>query len=594
MELYVWIGDFGLASINFECVCTIAYIKLTEAPVQIHYSKNPFILVFEEFPVFYHKNVKLNGYYHILEYLKKKDYNLNTKLSPKQVSETYALENMIITSIRPMLVYLFWIHNDNYNNFIKLWYRSVMYFPFNCWFLRFRRERAFELLKVMYSNPDVFEEILQTQADECLTCLVHQLGNQKYFFGNQPTSLDIVVYSYLSIATKVPISFNPLSKTIETYPGLVRFVKRLHKMVFPDLNCCSNCLDKIEAKENNIDPMTTSWFTLTLMMGSVVCAMLAYAVSHNIIKFDKIHSLLGISSVVSTKSSTIVISNLSSRNNKFNYVRDYLNRYGILMVNGQDGSGLTIEDINSSEFIFALNKFQAYYKLEITKSINDETLEVMKTLRYGMADIRVAASFNLKGTFWRKDPILWHFRGATNKQIKLTTVAFQLWEKYANINFQQSFENPNIFITVKYKDHLKERDSKRCGFTLDNNELAHAFFPPADNSVSEIHINQNKDWNEELYDISKDKLSLFITLSHEIEPAIGIDHLPIHQSLIHSVYHEPTSPFNAEDFELSDDDQLAVASLYEQRKIKKKSKTTTMMTKRTFPPPHSSPPAKQP
>ncbi|KAF5294593.1 hypothetical protein FQA39_LY13352 [Lamprigera yunnana] len=183
----------------------------------------------------------------------------------------------------------------------------------------------------------------------------------------------------------------------------------------------------------------------------------------------------------------------------------------------------------------------------------------MKTLRCGMTDI--AASFNLKGTFWRKDSILWHFSSATNKQIKLGTVAFQFWGKYANINFQQSFENPNIIISFKYKDHLKERDSKRCGFTLDNNELAPESFPPADNSVSEIHINQNKDWNEKLYNISKDKLSLFITIAHEIGHAIGINHSPIHQSLLHSVYHEPTSPFNAEHFELSDDDQLAVASL---------------------------------
>ncbi|KAF5270144.1 hypothetical protein FQA39_LY18891 [Lamprigera yunnana] len=259
----------------------------------------------------------------------------------------------------------------------------------------------------------------------------------------------------------------------------------------------------------------------------------------------------------------------------------------------KDGSGLTIKDVNSSELIFDLNKFQAYYKLEITKTINDKTLEVMKIPRCGMTVI--PASFNLKGTFWRKDPILWHFRGATNKQIKLGTVAFQLWENNANINLQQSFENPNIIISFKYKDYLKERDSKKCGFTLNNNELAHAFFPAADNSVSEIHINQNKDWNEELYDISKDKLSLFIALAHKIGHAIGIDHLPIHQSLMHSFYHEPTSPFNAEDFELSEYDQLAVASLYKQRKIKKKSKTTTTTTtKRTIPPPHSSPPAKQP
>ncbi|KAF5295006.1 hypothetical protein FQA39_LY13316 [Lamprigera yunnana] len=104
-----------------------------------------------------------------------------------------------------------------------------------------------------------------------------------------------------------------------------------------------------------------------------------------------------------------------------------------------------------------------------------------------------------------------------------------------------------------------------------------------------------QDWNEELYDILKDKLSLFIALAHEIGHAIGIDHSPIHQSLMHSVYHELTSPFNADDFELSEDDQLAVASLHGQRKIKKKSKTTTTTTtKRTISPSHSSPPAKQP
>ncbi|KAF5286244.1 hypothetical protein FQA39_LY16341 [Lamprigera yunnana] len=193
----------------------------------------------------------------------------------------------------------------------------------------------------------------------------------------------------------------------------------------------------------------------------------------------------------------------------------------------------------------------------------------------------IAASFNLKRTFWRKDPILWHFCGATNKQIKLVTTFNNLLKIQTVISF-------------KYKDHLKERNSKRCGFTLDNNEFAHAFFPPPDNSVSEIHINQNKDWDKELYDISKDKLSLFITLAHEIGHAIGLNHSPNYQLLMHPVYRKPTSPFNAEDFELSHDDQLAVASLYGQRRIKKKSKTTTMTTKRTFSSLHSSPPAKQP
>ena len=42
-------------------------------------------------------------------------------------------------------------------------------------------------------------------ARECMTLLDGQLGKKEFFFGDKPTSIDALLYGYLSVLLKVPL-----------------------------------------------------------------------------------------------------------------------------------------------------------------------------------------------------------------------------------------------------------------------------------------------------------------------------------------------------------------------------------------------------
>ncbi|KAK4881896.1 hypothetical protein RN001_005215 [Aquatica leii] len=138
-----------------------------------------------------------------------------------------------------------------------------------------------------------------------------------------------------------------------------------------------------------------------------------------------------------------------------------------------------------------------------------------------------------------------------------------MWEKYANIKFEHTLNNPNILISFKNKIHSNENNNRKCGIPLVNSELAHAFFPSAYQNVTEIHLKSDIDWNEEISAISNKKLSLFLVLAH----AIGIEHFAVSNALMFPYYKKPKEIFNAVNFTLSLDDLLAVENLYGKNKL---------------------------
>ncbi|KAF5290971.1 hypothetical protein FQR65_LT11489 [Abscondita terminalis] len=199
MELWVWVGDFGLISMNSECISTISYIKISKAPVTIHFSKNPYMMLYGDFPIFRHDSVTLCNYFDIVNYLKLNEYNADYKLNRKQISESYTLVHMIMGNLKPLLEYTFWINIVNYKRLTSAWYANVITFPFCLVYPSKRKKLACGIVE---SNPqhdmNTIEAILRTEAEQCLNCLSYNLGKGPYFFGEKPTSLDIVAFAILS------------------------------------------------------------------------------------------------------------------------------------------------------------------------------------------------------------------------------------------------------------------------------------------------------------------------------------------------------------------------------------------------------------
>ena len=44
---------------------------------------------------------------------------------------------------------------------------------------------------------------LHKQAQECLTMLSNRLGDREYFFGRTPSTIDAIIFSYLTLLLKV-------------------------------------------------------------------------------------------------------------------------------------------------------------------------------------------------------------------------------------------------------------------------------------------------------------------------------------------------------------------------------------------------------
>jgi glutathione S-transferase len=76
-----------------------------------------------------------------------------------------------------------------------------------------------------------------TRAEVCqlgradLDAMSHQLGDQAFFLGDRPSSLDATAVAFLSVLLRVPFD-NELRAHAEALPNLVRYCARLGRMCF--------------------------------------------------------------------------------------------------------------------------------------------------------------------------------------------------------------------------------------------------------------------------------------------------------------------------------------------------------------------------
>jgi hypothetical protein len=71
------------------------------------------------------------------------------------------------------------------------------------------------------------------EAERCLNTLSVRLGDEDFFFGSHPTSLDATVYAYLAPLLKVPFPSPALQNHLKSTSNLVKFVVRITQRYFP-------------------------------------------------------------------------------------------------------------------------------------------------------------------------------------------------------------------------------------------------------------------------------------------------------------------------------------------------------------------------
>ncbi|XP_029302302.1 uncharacterized protein LOC115017756 [Cottoperca gobio] len=202
-----------------------------------------------------------------------------------------------------------------------------------------------------------------------------------------------------------------------------------------------------------------------------------------------------------------------------------------------------------------LLSMQAFFGLEVTGVLNNETVEVMKAPRCGVSDISRYGHFSGKPK-WEKRLITYKITqytpDLTQSQVDATIgKAFQLYSDVIPLDFKQvTSGTADILIIFKGGYHGDFYPFDGAGGVL-----AHANSPGRDQG-GDTHFDDDETWT-----LTQRGVNLLLVAAHEFGHALGLDHSKDRRALMYPTYRY----VNTNRYRLPDDDTRGVQALYGSR-----------------------------
>lgn len=290
-ELYLEIfpGDFGLPSLDPECLITVVYCSLANIPIKIVEKTN---LLFAKLPALKTENVTISGALKIIEYFETMNFNSDfVKYSRARKMDIWSYQVMVENKLSPCYQYLFWFDNDNYNEFLRAWYASRLPFPTNFFVPRLMRRQAISTMeslipsKIMEcdSKSTLIENHVLADAKHCLNLLNEKLSDNKYFFGDIPTLFDAMAFTYLVLLSKVPIKNELIKIHINETSTLCNYYQRIMHKLSQSSTSKTYSTSPFEQQEENEQTVGIKWKNVFSSALFASLFMIFYAFSNGII-----------------------------------------------------------------------------------------------------------------------------------------------------------------------------------------------------------------------------------------------------------------------------------------------------------------------
>ncbi|CAM2108419.1 metaxin-1 [Caretta caretta] len=295
MELFCWAGGWGLPSVDPDCLAVLTYARFTGAPLKIHKVTNPWRSPSGCLPALKTKEEGVLSQMHqIITHLRKQKYNADYDLSARQGADTLAFVSLLEEKLLPVLIHMFWVDAKNYVEHTRKWYAEAIPFPLNFFLPNRMHKQHLERLQLIWGDScledeEELEKEMYREARECLTLLSQRLGDQKFFFGDSPASLDAFVFSHLAPLLKAKLPNGKLQQHLKSLQNLCDYCSSILSLYFPwdggDAPSSTPKTSASEGTESEEEPYKRRNQILSVLVGLV--AMIGYAFLSGIISIQR-------------------------------------------------------------------------------------------------------------------------------------------------------------------------------------------------------------------------------------------------------------------------------------------------------------------
>ncbi|KAI7833460.1 hypothetical protein BX661DRAFT_140501 [Kickxella alabastrina] len=225
-------------------------MQLSKVDWRLHQTNNTGISTNGCLPVVTFNNAVVeSGFWRIVQFMKAEGHDLNSKLNEEQLSQSTAYISLVQDCLIDSLLFSWYLVSENFADMVRPRLAKMFGFPLSLFIptqfkdyaeerLQFRgissdldtaAEKEAAAAAGFNRHADKSAHPVYAQADKCLAVLSNKLGTDEYFFGASPTTLDAVVYGYLSLVLYPELPQSTL-KTIVTskYHNLVELCDRIH------------------------------------------------------------------------------------------------------------------------------------------------------------------------------------------------------------------------------------------------------------------------------------------------------------------------------------------------------------------------------
>ncbi|KAF9432828.1 hypothetical protein BGZ76_010258 [Entomortierella beljakovae] len=244
-ELYIYGGAFGLPSIDSQCLAMISYLSIvSHQEYTIVVCNDATLSPSGELPMLHDGNNWIAGTNRIMAYLAKTGYNANEELTTEDLAKSVAYSTLADESLTDAILYSWFADSENFLGATRKAYSNLLPFPSRYLLPVQIRKSAIQRVRkygdlTKIDSGDVANDDdskIYDLARDCYRVLDRKLGENEFFFGVKPSSLDAKVFGYLAIQLFPDIP-NPRFREIlkAEFPRLVAYSERCREEFFANL-----------------------------------------------------------------------------------------------------------------------------------------------------------------------------------------------------------------------------------------------------------------------------------------------------------------------------------------------------------------------